>query len=64
MFRYFKIKENIFVFFRLTSESVGNGSVVKETIVPEVLSPGKWQHLIVSYVEELDGSTVVGKVGF
>lgn len=50
-------------YHRLTSESSDVGLVVKETSLPEVLSPGKWQHVVLSYLEDLDGSTLAGKVG-
>ena len=50
--------------YRLTSETMDTGPVIKETLLPDLLQHGKWQHMIVSYVEELDGSTVVGKVCF
>lgn len=51
------------LYHRLTSESSDVGLVVKEASVPEVLSPGKWQHVVLSYLEDLDGSTLAGKVG-
>ncbi|XP_052767805.1 lysosomal-trafficking regulator-like isoform X2 [Mya arenaria] len=48
--------------FRLTSECSDMGLVVKESKMSGVISPGKWQHVVISYIEELDGSTLTGKV--
>ncbi|WAR10400.1 LYST-like protein [Mya arenaria] len=45
----------------LTSECSDMGLVVKESKLSGVISPGKWQHVVISYIEELDGSTLTGK---
>ena len=49
--------------YRLTSEVSEMGLVVQEHKLPGVMSPDRWQHLVISYVEGLDGSTLTGKVG-
>ena len=47
---------------RLTSEISEMGLVVRETVLTNVLSQSRWQHVVLSYVEALDGSTLAGKV--
>ncbi|XP_067682841.1 lysosomal-trafficking regulator-like isoform X2 [Haliotis asinina] len=46
--------------FRITSGSVET-EVIKESSSDRVISPGMWHHLVVSYEEKLNGSTLVGK---
>ncbi|KAL5007985.1 hypothetical protein ScPMuIL_013566 [Solemya velum] len=45
----------------LTSSLYENGPVLRELVWKEAVVVGKWNHLAVSYVESLDGSTVAGK---
>ncbi|XP_048259527.1 lysosomal-trafficking regulator-like isoform X2 [Haliotis rufescens] len=46
--------------FRITSGSIET-EVMKESSSDGVISPGMWHHLVVSYEEKLNGSTLVGK---
>ncbi|XP_053374768.1 lysosomal-trafficking regulator-like isoform X2 [Mercenaria mercenaria] len=48
--------------FRLTSEVSDIGLVVKESRLSGVMSPDRWQHLVISYKEGYEGSTVMGNV--
>ena len=40
------------------------GLVVQEAELKGILSPAAWQHLVFSYVESLDGSTLTGTVSW
>ncbi|KAK3604703.1 hypothetical protein CHS0354_008265 [Potamilus streckersoni] len=47
--------------FRLTSETAGVELVIQETARKNILPLCDWHHVVISYVEGLDGSTLTGQ---
>ncbi|XP_041350649.1 lysosomal-trafficking regulator-like isoform X2 [Gigantopelta aegis] len=47
--------------FRITS-TTNEDEILKEVCSDRLLFPGKWQHVVFSYEESLNGSTLIGKL--
>ncbi|KAL3873258.1 hypothetical protein ACJMK2_036396, partial [Sinanodonta woodiana] len=61
MFEVWAKTEDGSLIFRLTSETAGVELVVQETAHKNILPLGDWHHVVISYVEGLDGSTLTGQ---